>query len=149
MTTYYSDTAELLQSTLTGQSANFTPGNILGGQIAMARATVENNGGMMVNDTIQIAFLPKGAVIIPQLCKINNESFGTTFTVKIGNEQATDAYASGLSLKTAGEQSFMGGNNILAPRALNKAQWITATITEASAVTTQKKAVFWLAYILP
>lgn len=149
MTTYYSDTAELLQATLTGQSANFTPGNVLGGRIAFARSTIESNGGMVANDTIQLAFLPKGAVIVPHFCKICNESFGTTFSIKIGNEQSANAYANAISLKTAGEQSFTGASSALAPVALEKAQWVTATITEASAVIAQKKAVVWLAYIIP
>lgn len=134
---------------MTGQSANFTPGNVLGGQIVFARAMITSQVSMTVNDAIMLAFLPKGAVVVPHLCKICNEAFGTTFSVKIGTENKPDAYANALSLKATGEQAFTGATSALAPIVLDRAQWVTATVTEASAVTAQKKAVIWLAYVMP
>ena len=147
-TIHYTDTALKIQQALTGNDTVKLPGNLCCGNILVARGQYVA-AGASAGDEIQITRLPKGAVVIPHLCQVFTESLGSAFTVKIGDSNADDRYASSLSLASAGRQSLTGGSAELSPEPLEGSGWITATITSATAVATGKKAQFWIAYIMP
>lgn len=149
MSTYLSDLAETIQSTINGQSARRIDGSRLGGQIVMARAVFRTESTMVVGDTIQLVQLPKGAVIVPQLSQIMTEALGTTLNVNIGDKGNASRYAAALDIKTAGSHPLTGTSGMLSPVELDESGWITATITAAAGISAGKTATAWIAYILP
>ena len=149
MSNYLSDIAETVQSTISGQSARRVEGNLLGGQLAMARAVFRTESSMAVGDTIQLVRLPKGSVLVPHLSQIMTEALGTTLNVNIGDQGNSSRYAAALDIKAAGSHLLMGTVGMLNPVELDESGWITATITAASGVTAGKTATAWIAYIHP
>lgn len=144
----YTDTALKIQQALSGNDTVKLPGSLCCGNILVARGQYIVSGAA-AGDEIKITRLPKGAVVIPHLCQVFTESLGSAFTVKIGDSVSDSRYASGVSLATAGRQSLSGGTGELDPEPLEGSDWITATITSATAPTAGKKAQFWIAYIMP
>lgn len=149
MSTYSSDIATSIQSTINGQSTRRVEGNLLGGQLVMARAVFLTETTMAPGDTIQLIRLPKGAVVVPQLSQIMTEALGTAFSVNVGDKGHASRYAAALDIKSAGTHPLTGTVGMLTPVELEESGWITASITASSGVTAGKTATVWIAYIHP
>lgn len=144
----YTDTALKIQQALTGNDTVKLPGSLCCGNILIARGQYVVSGAA-AGDEIKITRLPKGAVVIPHLCQVFTEALASSFTIKIGDSESNDRYATNVSLSTAGRHELTGGTTELTPEPLAASDWITATITAVTAPATGKKAQFWIAYIMP
>lgn len=60
-------------------------------------------------DTINLAVLPVGATLIPELCTVYCADPGTTLTLDVGYAANPDAYADGIVLSAGGLVNFASG----------------------------------------
>lgn len=72
-------------------------------------------GGILINDTIELGILPKGARVITGV--IHNGALGASSTVSIGITGDTDKYAATIAVAAAGQPQFA---HTLALNALSK-----------------------------
>lgn len=146
--TSYTDTALKIEQAIMGNESVRLSGSVCCGNVLMARGQFVT-GGNAKDDVIKVTRLPKGAVVVPHLSKVISEGLGTSFTISIGDGSSTTRYASGMALATAGEVALSGGTAGLSPTPLESSDWVTATITALTGLSTGKKAQFWIAYIMP
>jgi F420-0:gamma-glutamyl ligase-like protein len=149
-----------LNSTLAAAQADTTnvqnraAGKDLTGNVVYARGSYTTTATDAAADVLRLALLPKGAVVIPSLCKIDTEDLGTDISVTVGDLDTTadaDRYSTAVSLATAGVVSFASGVAGANPHALEAEAWITATLTDAGSIsiTADKDVTFWIAYRMP
>lgn len=149
-----------LNSTLAAAQADTTnvqnraAGKDLTGNVVYARGSYTTTATDAAADVLRLALLPKGAVVIPSLCKIDTEDLGTDISVTVGDLDTTadaDRYSTAVSLATAGVVSFASGVAGANPHALENEAWVTATLTDAGSIsiTADKDVTFWIAYRMP
>jgi hypothetical protein len=129
-------------------------GSKVTGNLCLARAQFTTTALTDTGDVIHIVELPKGAVVIPSLCRIEAEDWGTDVSLTIGDTSGSsdaDRYSTAVSVATAGTKLFVSGVAGLAPYTLEIAAWITATVVDAGSISVDpdKDATFLIAYILP
>lgn len=147
MSEYYTDTAKLVQNSIDGTGSPRVTGRDACGQVLLARGTYTVGAVVAVGDTIKVARLPKGAVVIPALCGVTTEALGTTFTVKLGTDSVADRFAATLDLKTVGAVDVKGGTEGAVQAPLDDSEWVVATVTAVTAPTVGKRATFCIAYV--
>lgn len=147
MSEFYTDTAKQVQGSIDGTSSPRVLGRDACGQVLLARGTYTVGAGVAVGDTIKVARLPKGAVVIPALSGVTTEALGTTFTVKLGTTTTTDRYAASVNLLTAGAVDIKGGTEGAALAPLHDSEWVIATVTAVTGAVVGKRATFCVAYV--
>jgi len=133
---------------------NRAEGKDLTGNVVYARGSYTTTALTAAGDILRIALLPKGAVVVPSLCRIDTEDLGTDISVKVGDLDTTaddDRYSAAVSLATAGAKDFASGVAGANPHALASEAWITATIVDAGtiSITSGNDVTFWIAYRMP
>lgn len=147
-----SDTAALQASPLV---RNRVDGDIVMGKIRIARGLVSTTDIAAAGDIWNIVQLPKGSVVIPSLSRVECEALGTGVSVKIGDNDGAgddDRYSAAFTLATAGTKTLTSGVSGLTPYATTSDQtWIQATVVDGGSIsiTTNKHAIFLIAYLLP
>jgi hypothetical protein len=106
---------------------------------------------MAADDTIQLADLPAGAILVPQLSKATCVANpGTSLVVDIGDAADDDRYADGLTLTTAGEDVFFTDDSIPAavatPYRPSEGTRIFATVKTATSITDDATLLITLVY---
>ncbi len=147
--THYTDTGLQIHQALSGSDSVKLTGSQYCGDILMARGKYAVASSIAQGDVIRITRLPKGAVVVPHLCRAETEALGSSFSVKIGDSSSDSRYADAVALSQAASQPFTPGAGALSPTPLEKADWITATIATLNAPALGKKVMFWIAYIMP
>lgn len=151
MATAYSDIGTIQN---TGNLANRVQGGKLTGKILYAVAAIVSTGRAAA-DVFNLVKLPAGAIVVPALCKVETEDWGTDVSITIGDDDAggtpasdADRYSTAISLATAGTISFVSGIAGVTPAALTQESWITGTLVDAGtiSVTTAKNATVLIAY---
>lgn len=99
-------------------------------------------GTEAANDTIDLAELPVGATLVPELCTVYCADPGTTLTLDVGYTANPDAYADGIVLSAGGLVNFSSGT---APSGLALEPMTTSTLlaTVASANTLSAAVVLY------
>lgn len=102
-------------------------------------------------DTINLAVLPVGATLVPQLCSVYCADPGTTLTLDVGYAANPDAFADGITLSAGGLVNFSSGT---APSGLTALEPITtgtviATVDSANTLTASVVLYFTLVWRLP
>ena len=133
---------------------NRAEGKDLTGNVVYAKGTYTTTATDAAADVLYLALLPKGAVVVPSLCRIDTEDLGTDISVTVGDLDSTadaDRYSTAVSLASAGAKDFASGVAGANPHALASEAWITATITDAGtiSITADKDVTFWIAYRMP
>ena len=134
---------------------NRAEGKDLTGNVVYARGSYTTTALTAAGDILRIALLPKGAVVVPSLCRIDTEDLGTDISVKVGDLDTTaddDRYSTAVSLATAGAKDFVSGVAGPNPHALAATEaWVTATIVDAGtiSITSGNDVTFWIAYRMP
>jgi F420-0:gamma-glutamyl ligase-like protein len=133
---------------------NRAEGKDLTGNVVYAKGTYTTTASDAAADVLYLALLPKGAVVVPSLCRIDTEDLGTDISVTVGDLDSTadaDRYSTAVSLATAGAKDFASGVAGANPHALASEAWITATLVDAGSIsiTADKDVTFWIAYRMP
>lgn len=147
MSEFYTDTAKQVQESIDGTACPRVSGRDVCGNLLLARGTYTVGAGVAVGDTIKVARLPKGAVMLPALSGVTTEALGAAFTVKLGTTTTTDRYAATLDLKTASAVDIKGGTEGAALAPLDDSEWVIATVTAVTTATVGKRATFCIAYV--
>jgi F420-0:gamma-glutamyl ligase-like protein len=133
---------------------NRAAGKDLTGNVVYAKGSYTTTATDAAADILRLALLPKGAVVVPSLCRIDTEDLGTDISVKVGDLDTTaddDRYSTAVSLATAGAKTFTSGVAGANPHALASEAWITATLVDAGSIsiTAGQDVTFWIAYRMP
>jgi hypothetical protein len=133
---------------------NRAEGKDLTGNVVYAKGSFTTTATTAAADILRLALLPKGAVVVPSLCRIDTEDLGTDISVKVGDLDTTaddDRYSTAVSLATAGAKDFVSGVAGANTHALASEAWITATIVDAGtiSITADRDVTFWIAFRMP
>jgi hypothetical protein len=100
-------------SALTDGSARPTKSPLNGGTLHSIRVAYTLTDAEATNDTLNLCYLPKGALVHRHLSYIELIDPGTgTLTVDVGTSSNGDCYADGIALSAGGSISF--GSTVLA-----------------------------------
>lgn len=146
MSEYYTDTAKLVQGSIDGTNTPRVTGRDVCGQVLLCRGVYTVPATAATGDVIKIARLPRGAVVIPHLCKVTCEALGATFTVRVGLEgEGKDALLSpSMALGAAGSKDFTDSvTDVVA----DDSTWVIATASTVTTPTVGKMAKFTIAYV--
>jgi hypothetical protein len=134
-------------------SAGLRNGDDANGKLTIATANVTLTSATAANDILTIipeGFIPKGAVVVPQLCSVTSADPGTTLTLDVGYAANPDAYADGITLSAGGQIAFTSGTlpaAVTTPvRMEGTADAIYATVMTANTVTDATVLTFIIAY---
>lgn len=138
----------------TSNAKNRAAGKDLTGNVVYAKGSYTTTSSDAAADVLYLTLLPKGAVVVPSLCRIDTEDLGTDISVTVGDLDATpdaDRYSTAVSLATAGAKDFVSGVAGANPHALVNEAWITATLVDAGtiSITAGQDVTFWIAYRMP
>jgi hypothetical protein len=105
-------------------------------------------------DTIDICWLPTGAVVVPHLSAVAcSGDPGTTLTLDIGDSSNPDRFADAIVLSAGGAAILFSSATLplesYDPTPLTTATKIIATVDTVSTLANTRTLVFWLAYTLP
>lgn len=109
------------------------------------------DSGMAASDTIQLADMPAGAVLVPHMSKATAiDNPGTSLVIDIGDADDDDRYSDGLTLSAAGDDKFLTDPAIPAavgtPYKPNESTRIFATVRTATSITADAKLLITLVY---
>jgi len=134
----------------TGQSGGIRDADDLSGTLLYATAIVTLDHAMAANDTIQLADLPAGAVVVPQLSHVTGATTATSsLTLDIGDALIPNRYAQVLDVTAAGQHAFCAGTLPAAaatPYRLPDPTRVHATVHAASGVNTGVQLAVTIAY---
>ena len=127
----------------------------IGGKLRFAVIEYALAGTETANDTINLARLKVGAVVIPSLSRIVHQDCGDALTIDIGFLSNDDALCDGAALGTnAGDVTFTGAGSVTAtaqqynPVAIASGdEVIFATVKTATNLTAGAKLLFLIAYL--
>jgi hypothetical protein len=156
MSTYDCDLITKFAAARLNQSSGVVDGDDKSGVLLYATTRYTFTGSEAVNDTFNLAYLPKGAVPVPQLSHASHDGTGATaLTLNIGDGGtaliAANAtrYAAGISIGGATAQStpFQGGACATVPNRLTEPTKLVATLaTKTGSITAGKVLCVTIAY---
>ncbi len=156
MADFYSNVGTTQNTALTQGGTRVSNGFKLSGVLQMARVSYALAGTETTNDTLYLARLPKGSVIVPKLCVVECDDPGTTLTIDVGylyddGTKNVDEYADGLVLSAGGDFVFSDGGTVaasqLTPYQLTADAWITVTPAAVDTLTASADLTFLLTYV--
>jgi hypothetical protein len=124
-----------------------------GGKLHVERHEYVLTDAEVTNDTIDICWLPVGAVVVPHLSTIAASGDpGTTLTFTVGTEADPNRFADGVVVSAGGASNLFSSATLplesYDPTPLTAATKVIATAT-VSTLSNTRTLVFWLAYTLP
>jgi hypothetical protein len=127
-----------------------SPSSLTGGTLKCLLATFTTTSTNAANDTFNLCYLPKGAVVARGNSYVSCVDPGTTLTLDIGTSSNPDVYADGIDLaagKTVAFGSTLAGAEAdLAFAATTDNTPVIVTIASAGTVTTGVVLYFTIAY---
>lgn len=125
------------------------PLNIYGGAtLRFVQVTYTLLGTEANTETVDIANLVKGEIVVPELSYVVNEDCGTALTITIGDDDTTadaDRYATAINLGSASTTRLSGGVASLTPYALTGDCYLKATFGSVNTLTAGAKITFKIA----
>jgi hypothetical protein len=125
-----------------------------GGKLHVERHEYVLTDAEAANDTIDVCWLPVGAVVVPHLsCVAASGDPGTTLTLDIGTSDDADRFANEIVLSAGGAAILFSSATLPEeshnPTPLTTATKVICTVATAASLADTRTLVFWLAYTLP
>ena len=89
--------------------------NINSGEVEFATIAYPLTGTEAANDIINLASLPPGSILLPQLCSVFSADPGTTLTLDVGTAADPDGAADGIVLSNGGFVAFTSVTGVATP----------------------------------
>lgn len=161
MATFNTNNYNLQKPDRTTSITRLATPNVNSSDVIFARIPYTLAGTESAADTINLGYVPAGAIPLPELSKVTcSGDPGTTLTLDVGTAQDADGWARGITMSSGGQveatsgtmPAFMAETELTADTAAGSLPGnvkVYATVASAASLTASTILYFILAYKLP